>query len=262
MSADDDFRPPSPREVRAALALLGPLYAAVRPRVYGLDGIPETRPLLFVGNHTLYGVLDVPVLFAELYRKRGIMLRALGDHAHFKVPVWGELLRRFGVVDGTRENCARLMRAGACVLVFPGGGREVAKRKGERYQLIWKQRLGFARLAIEHGCTIVPFASVGVEDAFDVIYDADDLLATRLGKWLARKGVRTDVIPPLSRGLGPTPLPRRWRQDLWFGPAIETHGYRAPAGSADDDSRVRALRDQVKQAVEGGIAELLERRAE
>jgi hypothetical protein len=35
------------------------------------------------------------------------------------------------------------------VLVYPGGGREVAKRKGEKYQLLWKERVGFARLAIE-----------------------------------------------------------------------------------------------------------------
>jgi hypothetical protein len=37
------------------------------------------------------------------------------------------------------------------VLVFPGGGREVTKRKGEAHKVIWKERTGFARMAIEHG---------------------------------------------------------------------------------------------------------------
>nr|HMS80226.1 hypothetical protein [Burkholderiaceae bacterium] len=35
------------------------------------------------------------------------------------------------------------MRAGESVLVFPGGGREVFKHKGERYHLIWKNRPGY-----------------------------------------------------------------------------------------------------------------------
>jgi hypothetical protein len=30
-----------------------------------------------------------------------------------------------------------------------GPGREVAKRKGEKYELIWMERLGFPTLAIE-----------------------------------------------------------------------------------------------------------------
>jgi 1-acyl-sn-glycerol-3-phosphate acyltransferase len=55
------------------------------------------------------------------------------------------------------------MRRGELVTVFPGGGREVNKRKNEQYKLVWKNRLGFARLAIQHGYPIVPFASVGAE---------------------------------------------------------------------------------------------------
>ena len=50
------------------------------------------------------------------------------------------------------------------MLVFPGSGREVTKRKGEAYKVIWKERTGFARMAIEHGYPITPFASVGPEE--------------------------------------------------------------------------------------------------
>ena len=34
------------------------------------------------------------------------------------------------------------------VLVFPGGGRDMLKFKGEEYRLLWQGRSGFARLAI------------------------------------------------------------------------------------------------------------------
>ena len=74
-------------------------------------------------------------------------------------------------MEGTPENCAQLMRQGESILVFPGGSREVFKRKGEQYRLMWKERLGFARLAMAYRCTIVPFAAVGADDCYDIVFD-------------------------------------------------------------------------------------------
>lgn len=248
---------PSPRfrpsEIERALALLAPLRAVTHPKFVGLERIPERRPLLFVGNHTVWGVLDVPFLFAELYERKGIFLRGLGDHVHFRVPLWRDLLWKLGAVDGTREACSALMEAGEAILVFPGGGREVAKRRGERYRLIWKERLGFARLAVRHACTIVPFAAVGIEDALDVVLDSSDLLATPIGQAMKRLGLRVDLVPPLVKGIGPTPLPRPER--LYFE-MREPLDPRAFATDPDDEAGVRALRDAVKAEVEAGIASL------
>jgi hypothetical protein len=67
------------------------------------------------------------------------------------------------------------------ILVFPGGAREVFQRKGEQYRLLWGKRTGFAHLAIEHGYAIVPFSAVGAEDAFDILIDAEELLASPIG---------------------------------------------------------------------------------
>lgn len=191
-------------------------------------------------------------MWMHLWRERGIMLRALGDHAHFKIPVWRSLLSHFGVMDGTRENCARLMGAGEHLLVFPGGGREVSKRKGEKYKLIWKERLGFAHMAIDHGCRIVPFAAVGAEDMLDIVLDADELLAGPLGRVARRLGVRSDVVFPLVRGRGPLPIPRAERLYFHFGDPITP-----PAASDDPHGAARTLRDQVKAAVQSGIDHLL-----
>ena len=63
------------------------------------------------------------------------------------------------------------MRDDQTILVFPGGSREVNKRRGQQYQLLWGQRMGFARLAFEHGYPIVPCAAVGADDMLDVIVD-------------------------------------------------------------------------------------------
>jgi len=75
------------------------------------------------------GVLDVPLMLLGLHERTGVLVRPLGDHIHFQIPVWRDLLARFGTVDGTRENCEALMRAGESILVLPGGAREVFKHR-------------------------------------------------------------------------------------------------------------------------------------
>ena len=182
------------------------------------------------------------------------MVRSLGDHAHFKVPGWRDALTSFGVVRGTRANTAELMRRGELILVFPGGGREVAKRKGERYELVWKNRMGFARLAIEHGYPIVPFASVGSEEALDIVVDADNPLLAP-ARMLVEKVLGTPDMMPVVRGIGITPIPRPERQYYWFGESIETT---AVAGRHTEEAVVREVRENTKAAVEKGIDFLLD----
>jgi 1-acyl-sn-glycerol-3-phosphate acyltransferase len=96
-----------------------PLRAYHRPWFTGLDHIDPARPSLLVGNHTIFGMLDAPHMLARIYRDRGVYVRSLGDRFHFQIPGWGRFLKSLGVVVGSRENCARLMRSGAQVLVFP-----------------------------------------------------------------------------------------------------------------------------------------------
>ncbi len=220
------------------------------PRFFNWDRLPARRPLLFVGNHTLYGLVDAPHLLLELYRREGLVLRGLAHHAHYKFPPWGRFLSRYGVVDGTRENCGRLMAAGECVLVYPGGGREVAKRKNERYQLIWKERVGFARMAMRYGCTILPFASLGIEDAWDIVVDSEDMQAGPMGR-LIRSAYELvgagDAIMPLVQGLGPTPFPRPERMYFSFAEPI------AVTGDADDTEAAWAIRRRVEAAIYGEL---------
>ena len=250
---------PSDREMRIAAQIVYPWRWMVSPVFYGIDNIPEKGPLLFVCNHSLGGFLDAPYMYVEVFQKKGIRLRPLGDHFHFDVPLWGSMLRRFGVVDGTRENCAELMRQGESILVFPGGAREVTKRRGEKYQLIWKDRLGFARLAIAHGCTIVPVAALGVEDAVDILYDGDDMMASPIvGSLLRRLHIRPDFLFPVVKGVGPTPFPRPERLYFRIGLPVDPKDF---GTDPVDEAAVRDLRDIVRSDIIEGIHYLRERRA-
>ncbi len=250
---------PSAREIGRLAKLFRPLAWYTHPLLLGVEHVPTSGPALLVGNHTILGVYDLPLLFLGLWESRRILPRSLGHHAHFRIPVWRDFLSRFGAVEGTRENCARLFDAGELVLVFPGGGREVAKRRGERYQLLWKNRLGFARMAIRHRVPIIPFAAVGAEDAWDIVADANLVLRSPLGKLLARTRLPIDeMLFPLVRGIGPTPIPRPERLYFQFQRPIATTRYR---GAWQDDDACSALRDRVRASVERGIRDLRRRQA-
>jgi 1-acyl-sn-glycerol-3-phosphate acyltransferase len=246
--------PPSAEEIKQALRLLEPVRKVINPKVYGIENVPKHRALL-VGNHTIMGMLDSPLMCAELW-ERGIVVRSLGDHAHFKIPIWRDVLAACGVVDGTREATSELMRRGEVVLVYPGGGREVTKRRGEKYQLIWKNRMGFARLAIEHGYPIVPFAAVGAEEALDIVVDPESPLLAP-ARLIVKNVLGSPDPMPVTRGIGLTPVPRPERQYYWFGEPIPTE---AVQGQQGDDDVVRAVREQTKAAVEKGIEFLLAER--
>jgi hypothetical protein len=256
--AATDFEPFSAETLRRVAEPLRRIFA---PVAIGLEHVPREGAVLLAGNHTLYGLIDIPMLGIEILNGTGRMVRGLGDHNHFAVPIWRDVLGRLGGVRGTRENCAELFRRGEAVLVFPGGGREVMKRKGERYRLVWKERVGFARLAIEHGVPIVPFASVGVDDMFEIVVDAVDLLRSPVGDLLRALGITEapwfrggEVVPPIARGRGPIGLPRFERQYFLFGPPLETLRW---AGRHADAKTCLALRREVAQAIEMQIADLL-----
>jgi 1-acyl-sn-glycerol-3-phosphate acyltransferase len=242
---------PSTDAIAPIAKILAPVRQLIKPKFYGIENVPE-RGALMVGNHTLYGVLDLLLLYAELC-DRGIVPRALADHAHFRVPGVRQLMTVSGAVPGTRANTRALMERGDLILVFPGGGREVTKRKGERYQLIWKNRLGFAKMAIEGGYPIVPFAAVGTEHSMDILMDADNPVMAP-ARALFKAVLGTPDTPPIVRGIGLTPIPRPERLYFWFGEPLPTDSY----GGVTDDANARALRSHAANAVEHGIKFLLE----
>ncbi len=251
------FAPPSPAEVAAAEALLAPWRAITDPRIDGYEHVPQGGGYLLVGNHTTLGVFDVPFLVLGVYHRTGVLVRSLGERQHFRLPVWRDLLARFGTINGSREATRAVMRAGQPLLVFPGGGREVARRRGDHYPLVWRERIGFARLALEFGYPIVPVSMVGVDDMWDVVIDADDDLMRPVRALAGRLDIDPEMVWPVVRGLGPTPLPRPQRIYGRIGPPIDA---RAFGSSWEDAAGARRLRDAAKAAITSGIEDLLAER--
>lgn len=229
----------------------------IEPEFDGLEHIPAEGPVLLVGNHSIMAFADGSLMMREIFRQRGIVCRSLGLHAHFKLPVWGKLLAANGAVDGTPENCTAMMQAREHIIVYPGGGGEVMKRKGEQHTLRWKNRTGFARMAIQNNCTIVPFSTVGADDCFDILYDNAEFSQTRIGKaFLKATGVKAEEFPPLLKGVGPTLIPKPQKMYFKFHPTINAADY----SQKNMDKAALDLRLVVESTVQEGIDELLVRR--
>jgi 1-acyl-sn-glycerol-3-phosphate acyltransferase len=131
------------------------------------------------------------------------------------------------------------------VLVFPGGSHEVMKHSSlPRYSLLWKQRLGFASVAIKHGYPIIPVASIGIEDSVDIVFDIP------LGFY------RKDQSFPAPGPIWPHRLQRIY---YWVGEPIPTSKYNF---EWQNDGFCRELRDDTKAAVEHGIRLLQDKQAQ
>jgi 1-acyl-sn-glycerol-3-phosphate acyltransferase len=261
MSDRDDFTQKDQVSTETLNKFMAPFRSYFSPVYHGFENIDPDRGYLFVGNHTTLGFFDTFLLFDGVLQEKGIYMRGLADHSHFSVPYWGDFAKRAGAVPGTRDNCRKLMAAGESICVYPGGGREVAKRRGEAYKLFWYKRTGFVRMAVEQGYPIMPVAAVGAESIFSIVADADDIMGSAVGKVLKKRGTLKDTafkdgdyLPPVPRGIGLTMFPRPERIYFSFGEPIETKSYKS---KHNDEKTLLQLQAKVADTISNQIREML-----
>ena len=241
------------RAVEAVADVVTPLVEAASPYVSGLENLPEDGRFLLVGNHTQVSVEALLIPF-HVRRVIGKRVRPLMDRRFASMPRPArDLLAGVGALVGAPEPVRELMRHNEPILVFPGGGREIPKFKGEEYTLRWQGRAGFARLAVEHRYPIVPVGLVGGDDVYRSV-------SRRGGTWerfstaLSQRFFGPpEVVMPLQHGIGPTLIPRPQRMYLSFGVPIET----AKPGHISTEKWVATVRESTQRSVEEILAGLL-----
>jgi 1-acyl-sn-glycerol-3-phosphate acyltransferase len=241
----------------AVTGRLRPVIDLSRPYVDGLANLPADGRFLLVGNHTQVGS-EVLLISDAVRREIGTRVRPLADKGFAKMRGWpADLMAAFGGVIGTPQSARELMRHDETILVFPGGGREIGKFKGEEYTLRWQGRSGFARLAVENGYPIVPAALVGGDDVYESWTTRDSALG-RFSEALGRRlNGRPGMAMPLLRGIGPTLIPRPRRMYLRFGSPIDTS---TPLGVGTPEW-VEAVKARTQGALEHMLEDLLRLRS-
>jgi 1-acyl-sn-glycerol-3-phosphate acyltransferase len=164
------------------------------------------------------------------------LVHGMAEHKLMELPVIGAAAQRIGAVDGRRDTCQDILRAGGTVLTFPEGVKALARPFRDRYQLKPFGH-GFIHVALATGAPIVPVAVIGAEEEAPLIANP---------AWLARL-VGTPVAP-----LTPTvvfPLPVKYR--LHFGAPLR---FRGPATPDIVARHVTTVRTAVQKLVYDGLA--------
>lgn len=261
------------KHIERALAVKAPPALAVElgyrmvkrlfnPVVTGTQNIPP-KPCLFVGNHSLFaldGAIVLPLFLKELKR----FTRGMGDKFLFSNQQIADMLLANGFVMGHPAVCTALMEDQQDILVFPGGAFEAVKPISKLYELQWKERCGFVKMAALHGYTIMPFGLVGPDEFYGHLIEGQDLPDSALGRWLTRLGllndsIRYDILPPVPLGSLGTLFPKPQRCYLGFGRPVDLSRYK---GKTLARKTLFTIRNQVSTEIERQLSELLETRAQ
>lgn len=231
-----------------------------KPSFSGLERLPS-KPALFVGNHALLAV-DAFVFHLLMHYDYGRFLRPLGDKTLFANQQYADAVINLGAALGHAQVVTALMAEQKDLLLYPGGTYEAVKQPEQRYELMWKERYGFIRLAAKMGYTIVPFAAVGPDEYFDQHLTGPEVQQAQLTQLLMRAGLlpedlRSDLIPPLPAGVLGSPIPKPKTTFYSFCPPVDLSGYR---GRDITDKQQVKIRAGVEDAIDREIKNLLLRR--
>jgi 1-acyl-sn-glycerol-3-phosphate acyltransferase len=247
--ADLDERDPD--FIRERLPLMW-LLASIwyRGEVRGLGNIPDSGPVLLVGNHSGGNMIPDTMIFTLAFSTFFGVERRFYQLAHnlvLSMPGLGSL-RKFGTVAASPSNASKALESGAALLVYPGGDYEVHRPSWLRNKVDFGGRKGFLRLALEQDVPIVPVVSIGGQETA--------LFLTR-GEGLARllfldRLLRLKVLPvsiALPWGinvgdmLGHIPLPAKITIETL--PAIDLREEFGPEPDIDEvyDHLIRLMQD-------------------
>src|SRR5882672_3150810 len=163
--ADLDERDPDYiRETLPRLWLAASLW--FRGEVRGLGNVPETGPVLLVGNHSGGNLTPDTLVFTLAFSTYFGIERRFFQLAHNLVLAMPGLgtLRKYGTVAASPENARKALETGAALLVYPGGDYEVHRPIWESGKVDFDGRKGFIRLALKHDVPLVPVVAIGGQE--------------------------------------------------------------------------------------------------
>lgn len=247
----------------ALIATVLPFVRAVNQRYLQLraEGFEslEPGPVLYVGNHN-GGIAgpDISCALGSLWDARGpeAPLYALAhDFAMRHFPRFGAVIQRFGALRATPANALRALRAGAQVLVYPGGDLEAYRHARRRDEVVLGGRSGFVRAAQAAQVPIVPIVAHGAHRSAHIFHEGEEIARLlRLKRWARLE--RFPLALALPWGFSPGPwlpyLPLPFPIQLRVLAPIS-----APRG-ADPDS----LRERVRAKMQLALDDLARRARE
>jgi 1-acyl-sn-glycerol-3-phosphate acyltransferase len=221
-----------------------------RGEVRGLGNIPDSGPVLLVGNHSGGNLTPDTGVFTLAFSTFFGVERSFYQLAHnlvLAMPTLGSL-RKFGTVAASPENAGKALDSGAALLVYPGGDYEVHRPSWEANKVDFAGRKGFIELALERDVPIVPVVSIGGQETALFLTRGERLARLLLVDRIARlKVLPISIALPwgLNVGdmLGHIPLPAKITIETL--PSIDLRNEFGPDPDIDEiyDHLIRLMQD-------------------
>ncbi|XP_061724282.1 transmembrane protein 68 isoform X2 [Cydia pomonella] len=134
--------------------------------IQGIENIPN-GPFLVIYYHGALPI-DMYYFIARMLLFKRLHIHTVADRFMFRIPGWKTLLEGLCVIPGTVGECVAVLQKGNPLAISPGGVYE-AQFGDHTYKLHWKNRLGFARVAIQAKVPIIPMVTRNVREAFRTV---------------------------------------------------------------------------------------------
>ena len=179
------------------------------------------------------------VLVGLIHERCGRVLRSLGDRVVFRTPLFRDLARDMGIIEGEPEATISLLRDDQLVLVYPGGANEALSAPEDAYRLQWEGSRGFIRTALRAQKPIIPVAGIGNEELYVQVVSKDRVRESRVGRFVSQL-LGEKYVTPIYMGLGLIPFPT----ELHYVIGEPIHLPYGPE-AADDEEIVAQLHRQI-----------------
>lgn len=113
----------------------------------GIENIPQNEPVLFVYYHGAIPI-DIYYFISKILLLNSRLIHTVADRFLFKCPGWSIISDVLKVIPGTVQTCSAILKEGNMLAISPGGVYE-AQFGDSYYQLMWKKRVGFAKVALD-----------------------------------------------------------------------------------------------------------------
>ncbi|KAG5890640.1 hypothetical protein JTB14_034930 [Gonioctena quinquepunctata] len=131
--------------------------------VRGMENLPDTGPALIIYYHGAMPIDLYYFLMKALYAKNRLV-HTVVDHFLFKVPGFSILAECMYAIPGTVQTCANVLKQGNLLAISPGGVYEA--QFSHHYNLMWKKRMGFAKVALDAKVPIIPMFTENLRESF------------------------------------------------------------------------------------------------
>lgn len=135
--------------------------------VSGLENIPDDTPALIVYYHGAIPI-DLYYFISKTFLFKNRLIHTVADRFLFQMPGWSIISEALKVIPGTVQTCSNILKENNLLAISPGGVYE-AQFGNAYYRLMWKKRIGFAKVALDAKVPVIPIFTQNLRESFRTI---------------------------------------------------------------------------------------------